>query len=96
MSPVYNYLSLPIISQILEACQTSLAVTGSDIRAADSAMRNLMELFVNLDLAQLSAIMDSEILPSLMAQSQPDYSPVGDATAGMCLRPWMQQSDNLV
>ncbi|XP_006455181.1 hypothetical protein AGABI2DRAFT_226546 [Agaricus bisporus var. bisporus H97] len=47
----------------------------------DSAMRNLMELFVNLDLAQLSAIMDSEILPSLMAQSQPDYSPVGDATA---------------
>lgn len=42
-----------------------------------------MEVFVNLDLAQLSAIVDSEVLPSLMAQPLTDYSPIGDATAGV-------------
>ena len=46
-----------------------------------------MEVFVNLDLAQLATIMDSEVLPSLMAQPLPDYSPVGEATAGVHPQP---------
>jgi hypothetical protein len=61
----------------------ALAVICPDSRVADKAMWNLMEVFVNLDLAQLATIMDSEVLPSLMALSLPDYSPVGEATAGM-------------
>ncbi len=41
-----------------------------------------MEVFVNLDLAQLAAIVDSEALPSLMAQPYTDHGVVGGTTAG--------------
>jgi hypothetical protein len=61
----------------------ALAVIYPNTRVTEKAMWNLMEVFVNLDLAQLATIMDSEVLPSLMAQPLPDYSPVGEATAGM-------------
>ena len=41
-----------------------------------------MEVFVNLDLAQLAAIVDSEALPSLLAQPLTDHNQVADTTAG--------------
>lgn len=43
-----------------------------------------MEVFVNLDLAQLAAIVDSDALPSLLAQPLTDHTVVADATAGGC------------
>jgi len=39
---------------------------------------------VNLDLAQLAAIVDSEVLPSLMAQPLTEHGAVGEATADFC------------
>lgn len=46
-----------------------------------------MEVFVNLDLAQLAAIVDSDALPSLMAQPLTDHGAVSEITAGKCILP---------
>jgi hypothetical protein len=45
-------------------------------------MWNLMEVFANLDLAQLAAIVDSDALPSLMAPPLTNHTLVGHTTAG--------------
>jgi hypothetical protein len=39
------------------------------IRYTEYAIWNLIELFVNMDLAQLSSIVDNEVLPSLQTKS---------------------------
>ncbi|KXN88417.1 hypothetical protein AN958_07323 [Leucoagaricus sp. SymC.cos] len=49
--------------------------------APERALWNLIEVFTNLDLAQLAAIVDNEVLPSLMAPPLADHSVVGVATA---------------
>lgn len=47
----------------------------------ERAVWNLVEVFVNMDLAQLAVIIDSEVLPSLMAQPLVDHSAVGNRTS---------------
>ncbi|KAF9453345.1 hypothetical protein P691DRAFT_719810 [Macrolepiota fuliginosa MF-IS2] len=47
----------------------------------DRAVWNLVEVFVNLDLAQLAAIVDSDALPSLLAHPLADHTSVPDTTA---------------
>lgn len=45
------------------------------------AMWNLIELYVNMDLAQLATLVDVELLPSL-GISPVDVSKIGEASAG--------------
>ncbi|KAJ3567931.1 hypothetical protein NP233_g6045 [Leucocoprinus birnbaumii] len=47
----------------------------------ERAAWNLVEVFVNMDLAQLATIIDTEVLPSLMAQPLLDHNAVGASTA---------------
>lgn len=49
-------------------------------------MWNLIELFVNMDLAQLAALVDVELLPSL-GISPIEVSKIGDVSVGMQLSP---------
>jgi hypothetical protein len=47
------------------------------------AIWNLIELFVNMDLAQLSSIVDNEVLPSLRTKSWDGTAEsLGDLTEG--------------
>jgi len=45
-------------------------------------MWNLIELFANMDLAQLAALVDVELLPSLGVRPPVELSRIGDASAG--------------
>ena len=49
-------------------------------------MWNLIELFVNMDLAQLAALVDVELLPSL-GISPIEVSKIGDVSVGRQLSP---------
>jgi hypothetical protein len=49
-------------------------------------MWNLIELYVNMDLAQLATLVDVELLPSLGISSV-EVSKIGDASAGKQLSP---------
>lgn len=53
---------------------------GTARDSPESAVWNLVEIFVNLDLAQLAAIIDSQALLSLMAQPQTDHNMIGNST----------------
>lgn len=57
-------------------------MTTPNNSCAESAVWNLVEIFVNLDLAQLAAIIDSQALLSLMAQPQTDHNMIGNSTWG--------------
>jgi hypothetical protein len=48
-------------------------------------MWNLIELYVNMDLAQISTLVDEELLPSLGIS--PEVSKIGDTSAGKQLSP---------
>jgi len=45
-------------------------------------MWNLIELFTNLDLAQLAVILDNELLPSLNIHPFTGVASLADASAG--------------
>ena len=80
-------IELPNIPHNLERDSPGLSVhipfeAHPNVLCVERAMWNLMEVFVNLDLAQLAAIVDSDALPSLMAQPLTDHGTVGDITAG--------------
>ena len=49
-------------------------------------MWNLIELYVNMDLAQLAALVDVELLPSL-GITPVEISKIGDASVGRWLSP---------
>lgn len=48
-------------------------------------MWNLIELYANMDLAQLAALVDVELLPSLGITPLVELSKIGDASGGKCL-----------
>ena len=50
-------------------------------------MWNLIELFSNMDLAQLAALVDVELLPSLGIAPLVELSMIGEASAGKHLSP---------
>jgi hypothetical protein len=53
--------------------------------SSDRAMWNLIELFTNMDLAQLAAIIDKDVIPSLEIAPLPGTNVLAEESAGVYL-----------
>ena len=60
--------------------------------ASDRSMWNLIELFTNMDLAQLAVILDHELLPSLEVPPFDGKHSLGDASTSSCAHSFLGDS----